>query len=271
MPPKTAAIRSKAPAPESPPRPASAGAGSPGTKAKAKSPSPKRSGSATPKKAASPSGKSATSKKAGSSSPSAKTPAKAKSSPKGGSKTPASASKGGAGRARSTSKKGGPAGGKTPKGETLHNLSFGRDGGVDGVIQLYGDIAEKTNDPNALFACGWMYLFGLGDVAKDTRKAYAYLVAAADGNHEMAIYHMAQLQAEGTGTKKSVVKAIANYERAAALGNSLAMLQLGKLYDKPHPDEELARDAAKSKSWLQKAADAGNELAKKRLERMERA
>ena len=136
--------------------------------------------------------------------------------------------------------------------------------GVDGVVRLYGQIAEEKQDPNALFTVGWMYNFGLGDVAKDHRKAYAYYTAAVEAGHEMAAYQMALLQLGGSGTRKAPVKAVENFEKAAAGGNGLAMLQLAKIYEKGCGDE-VVKDTELSKSWYEKSAAAGNAVAKKHL------
>ena len=255
MPAGSAATRSKAPASESPARgrttsaadskttptrPTSGKAGGASAGAKAKSPSPskktpagKTTGGATPK--------------TGGKTP--KTPA---------GRTPGTAKKGTSGKKK---KAGSPKG-----GELVHNLSFGQNEmGVDGVVQLYGSIAAEGVDPKAMFTMGWMYNFGLGDATKDCRKAVAYYTKAAEMDYEMANYQLGLLQWRGEGTKKNALKALENFTLSADRGNSLALLQLARCYEKGS-GEELAVDKEKSKEYYQKAVALGCETSKKKLE-----
>lgn len=102
------------------------------------------------------------------------------------------------------------------------------------TLSIYGELAEK-DDVDALYNIGWMYLHGVGDVAVNRDKAYAYLYRASELGHASAPYHMAlmQLGVGATDSKKlygGMEYAIKNLELAESRGFHLACFELGVIY-----------------------------------------
>lgn len=114
--------------------------------------------------------------------------------------------------------------------------------------------AAKTGYPAAKYNLGYICFYD--ENLKDDAKAYEYLKAAADGEYESAYILLSRFYAEGIVAEKDVAKAVELLEKAG--DNPEAYFRLGIVY-------EAEGDAAKSKEWLQKAADMGHEKAAEKL------
>ena len=91
--------------------------------------------------------------------------------------------------------------------------------------------------------------------AKDYAKAIPLFQKAADMGNKIAMYNLGNAYRNGNGVPKDMTKAAEWYEKAADNGQALAMNGLGYCYlngnGKP-------KDQAKAVEWFRKAIDAGN-------------
>jgi len=69
----------------------------------------------------------------------------------------------------------------------------------------------------------------------------------------------------GNGVTQDYHQAMAWFQKAAALGDSSAMLGIGLLYENGHG---VPRDLTKARIWLEKSAKLGNLLAQNELTKL---
>ena len=169
------------------------------------------------------------------------------------------------------------------------------------ALRLLRPLADK-GDRNAQFLMGQLYFFGLGVERNDAQAAQWY-AAPADRGHAEAQYRLGYLYATGQGVgydanaaerwwleaakqkhraavvalsdfyheglyrKEDEVKARIWLNRAAALGDTEAMYQLGR---RRMPPAKLATDFRRAYAWLYIAAYRGHPSAKNFIEKNKR-
>ena len=90
-----------------------------------------------------------------------------------------------------------------------------------------------------------------------------YYLAAANHDYSYAQYRLAVIYEDGNSYQDADLKqALYWYEKAAQLNDSLAMNNLGYIYE---VGKMVKKDYAKSLMWYQKAADLGNSIAQSNL------
>lgn len=114
--------------------------------------------------------------------------------------------------------------------------------------------AAAKNDPNAMFAIGWMYANGHG-VEKDRGQVAVWYQKAAALNDEGAQYYLGEMHFEGFAVEKDVAKAVELFKKSAASGYSSAQLRLGHLYAN---GIGVPKDSVKAVEWWEKAAIQGD-------------
>ena len=101
------------------------------------------------------------------------------------------------------------------------------------------------------------------DQAQKYDEAKRYYTRAAELGNTTAMYDLGVLYANGHGVEQDYVQARAWYQKAADAGNANAMTNLGTLYQL---GQGVQQDYAQARAWYQKAADKGNADAKQNLE-----
>lgn len=113
-----------------------------------------------------------------------------------------------------------------------------------------GDVEAQRN-------LGYMYWLG-NEVAQDEKKAFEWLLKAAENGDVTAqkavsgFYHM------GSGVEQDYTKAFEWMERAAQKGDAEAQLNLAQYY---YEGRGVARDVDRTVEWLEKSASQGNAAA----------
>jgi len=116
--------------------------------------------------------------------------------------------------------------------------------------------AVEQNNGWAQYQLGVLYMDANG-VPKDTARGAALLAKAADQNIGWAQYRVGEMYATGADVPQDLVKARAYLEKAAAQDITYAQFALANLI--------IDKDPQRAKTLLRQAADAGNQLAAKRL------
>ena len=132
-------------------------------------------------------------------------------------------------------------------------------------------MAENGN-PDAQFRLATHYqgldwrTWKWGDVRDAERAAYWYLQAAEQGVSK-AQNNLSNSYLEGEGVEKNIEKALYWLYKAVENNNNIALRRLGDHYrDGLYP--YISKDINKAKEYWKKAADLGNEDARKRLEKI---
>ena len=118
--------------------------------------------------------------------------------------------------------------------------------------------AAEAGLPEAQGAMAERCYFGVGGNRKDEEKAVEWAKKAAAGGDMKATFRLAYCyeHADG-GLAVDWVQAVKHYEEAAEQGCTMAMNNLGCMHRGGH---NLPEDTAKSFSWYEKAAKAGNHI-----------
>jgi len=121
--------------------------------------------------------------------------------------------------------------------------------------------AVEAGEIDAAYPLGYIYL----NRAKrgDYKKAINYF--RKDSNSSYSQMALGYMYSRGYGVKKDIKKAIEFYEKSAAKGHTIAAVNLANIYTY----NEEYRDKKKARYWYKKAADAGNEFAKRKLDALE--
>jgi TPR repeat protein len=114
----------------------------------------------------------------------------------------------------------------------------------------------------AMFRLGRMYQSERGGLLKDEAKAAELFRNAAVGIAE-AKNALGVMYSQGQGVEQNDREAVRLFQDAARDGYALAMYNLGTMYEKGRGG--LPEDLSAAKQWYQRAADNGEELAKKAL------
>ncbi len=127
-------------------------------------------------------------------------------------------------------------------------------------------LAAEQGHPGAQNNLGVLYRQGRGD-QNDIEKAVGWFQKAADQGMAPAQYALGQMYLNGEGLEQSVVKAVEWYTRAAAQGLLEAQADLGYLY--ASREDKVPEDFLIAYKWLTLAAQKGDRIAKKDLEKLE--
>jgi TPR repeat protein len=123
--------------------------------------------------------------------------------------------------------------------------------------------AVALQDADAMTKLGDNYRYGQEGVAQDYGKAREWYEKAAAKGESKAMVSLGFLYT--FGHPQDYAKAREWYEKAAAQSNSKAMTELGKLYEN---GLGVAEDYEKARAWYGKAAAIGNDEAKARLDKL---
>lgn len=165
---------------------------------------------------------------------------------------------------------------------------------VNAAAKMFAAAAAQGNHW-AQFSLGELHMSGEGVAADPWKAAELFARSAAQGN-EWAQYQLGQMNYEGTQIPQDLAKARELFEKSAAQNNAWAQLRLGEMYV---AGNGVARDLATGRALIEKsmaqgnlfakvafanlihysspskaikllreAAEAGNELAKKRLKEL---
>jgi TPR repeat protein len=118
-----------------------------------------------------------------------------------------------------------------------------------------------------------MYFNGIFRVHKDETLGLEWMMKAADGGYDVALYEMGRAYEFGRrGVTKDKTKAIYWYEKAAERSNIQAQYWLAEKYER---GDGVPKDLDKARFWLRKAADHDKgdftqNLAERELARLEK-
>jgi TPR repeat protein len=132
------------------------------------------------------------------------------------------------------------------------------------VAMGYWLFASKLDNADAQYSLGVLYFSGeAGDL--NYRKGFYLLEQAAAKGHAKAQYNLGIMYQNGTEVEKDQAKSFSYFLASANQGHTDAQYYLGNALRKGlgvPPNREMALH------WLEKAALAGNEKAKKKLHKM---
>ena len=124
------------------------------------------------------------------------------------------------------------------------------------------DKAIAQNLPHACFVKGEFYYHGMHGHAQDYRKAYEYVIRAAEADHAAAQNMVGSIYDEGLGVKVDLEKAMFWYRKAAEQGDPKGMSNLGQKLGPAGTDASKHVEALK---WLLLAQRAHEPVAVKLL------
>jgi TPR repeat protein len=130
------------------------------------------------------------------------------------------------------------------------------------VIPVALEQAAELNNADAMTALGNAYLQGARGRSKDPVVARKWFEKAAALGNELAMHRLGLLYQNGDGVAKNIGEARQWYEKAALLNDSFAMNQLGRLYE---DGNGVLKDYATARSWFEKAAALNNAVAMRNL------
>ena len=104
----------------------------------------------------------------------------------------------------------------------------------------------------------WFQIADEAEKNKDYAKAIEYYSKAVEKNHIKAMNYLASMYLEGNGVKKDEVKAFELFQKAADLGNAVAMYNIGYFYSSMNNFEQAVY-------WFKKATEHGDSKAINRL------
>lgn len=122
--------------------------------------------------------------------------------------------------------------------------------------------AGEYGDLQSFISLGSIYLEGKL-VGKDVKKALSYMEKASERGHEEATQTLYSIYLSGKLVKKDLKKAAFFLERSANQGNTEAMVTLASLYLRG--DIKRTQETISPFQWLERAAEKGDETAKKIL------
>ena len=117
----------------------------------------------------------------------------------------------------------------------------------------------NANDVNALMTLGYMHIYGLNGAEMNYKKAYECYQKAAELGDPIAINNLGSLYYGGVGVRKNVRKAAELFAQASDLGNTEASLNLAVIYLKHEGGFYNDQEAAK---LLKKTAEHDNPTGK---------
>jgi TPR repeat protein len=126
-------------------------------------------------------------------------------------------------------------------------------------------LAADQGHPGAQNNLGVLYRQGRGDT-NDVKTAAVWFRKAADQGMAPAQYALGQMYLNGEGVEQNVPKAVEWYTRAATQGLPEAQADLGFLY--ATREDKIPQDFLIAYKWLSLAAQKGDRIAKKDLEKL---
>ena len=148
-------------------------------------------------------------------------------------------------------------------GTYIHSAGRGAPQSEQKAFAQYMKAARK-NHAEGMSVVGTCYLYGIG-VAKDKAKGLAWLTKAANDGFTTASAELGDLYADGDLVKKDAKLAAKWHLQAAREGHPQSQLYMGKAY---MAGDGVSRDSDAAKEWLQQALAAGEDSAKKLLEKL---
>lgn len=130
--------------------------------------------------------------------------------------------------------------------------------------QIEGRLWDQNLGAELMYRCGWMHESGLGTV-KDSEAAKAWYEKAANLGHSNAMVNLGVRYTEENfldSANPLHEKAVEWFRKAAETGNPEAMLRLGFMYD---AGRGVTRNHEEAKVWYQKASALGNAQAESAL------
>ncbi|MDF9833328.1 TPR repeat protein [Ereboglobus sp. PH5-5] len=118
--------------------------------------------------------------------------------------------------------------------------------------------AAETQNPDALYELGQMYLDGTPDTPKNITRAMLYLDDAAQLGHTAANFRLGKLYADGTETPRDYAKGLKYYKTAALAGDATAQHNIGAMLSS---GRGVKRDYVEGLAWLIVAAEKNIEAA----------
>ena len=125
---------------------------------------------------------------------------------------------------------------------------IGNKGKTDAQIMLHALVNRGYRDAYAYL--GWSYYLD-----KDYKKAHKYLTHNKINLNIFTYHKLGVLYSEGKASSINIDAAIDNFHKAAELGCSKSMLELGKLY---HQGEVVDKNDLLAQTYLQKSIIGGN-------------
>ena len=123
------------------------------------------------------------------------------------------------------------------------------------AYELFGTLGTSKLDEDSKVGLGWIYLGGLGGVAKDPPKALALLKPYAEAGNARSQSVLGAMYANGIGVTKDEREAVNWYRKAAEQGLADAQASLGWMYA---AGLGVSQDEREAVNWYRKAADQGN-------------
>ncbi len=118
------------------------------------------------------------------------------------------------------------------------------------ALELHQSAWNEWKFVDSLVSIGVIYSKGIGGILVDDKLAYERFELAAQHQSVDATNYLGDCCLLGRGTKKDAVKAIAYFERSAALGSSVGMCKLADLIAQKNPQ--------KSRQLFESAVGLGN-------------
>jgi tetratricopeptide (TPR) repeat protein len=130
------------------------------------------------------------------------------------------------------------------------------------ALRWYRKAADQGN-ASAQANLGWMYENGQG-ISQDSAEALRWFRKAADQGDAWAQNNLGVLYRSGSRTSvpQDYAESLHWFRRAADQGYAIAQYNLGRLYE---DGRGVPQDKVQARAWMQKAAAAGNDDAKKWL------
>ncbi|RIB26216.1 hypothetical protein C2G38_2030398 [Gigaspora rosea] len=116
---------------------------------------------------------------------------------------------------------------------------------------------ENYDDSEQLSALGYNYCYGVG-VEKDEKKGFGYYMKAAKLGNSNAVNEVGLCCYNGTGVERNYQKSFEYYKKSADLGNAFGMCNVGKSYNYGHGVDQ---DYNKAFEYFKKSANTGNKEA----------
>ena len=150
--------------------------------------------------------------------------------------------------------------------EAMYNLALCYLNGSTNLSQDYNTAivwlskAAKKKYAPAQHKLGLCYLYGIG-VLTDYEQGYKLCSKAAEKQYPPAVYTMSNLYRDGMYVSKSLLLEMSYLNRAADLGDSDALCDLGSFYLYGNEEHEIQKDESKAYELTKKAADQNHPAA----------
>lgn len=127
--------------------------------------------------------------------------------------------------------------------------------------------SPRASNPADQYCLGLAYWFQPSPLPRDPARAAEWHEAAAKQGHPGAMVALAYQLERGQGVQANLARAFELNQRAAALGSADGMFGVFRFYT---TGKEVKADPEKARLWLDRAAQAGSDDAKKELAKLGR-